>query len=58
MTSRVRLELYAKGLPNVAGFGKGTSDPFAVVTRLASDPSQAPQVLGKTEVCVVDGFCD
>lgn len=50
MTERVRLELYASKLKNVAGFGKGTSDPFAVVTQLSSDPREAPKVLGKTEV--------
>jgi len=35
---------------NVAGFGKGTSDPFAVVTQLANDPSETPKIIGKTEV--------
>ena len=28
----------------------GTCDPFAVVTRIATEPGQTPQVLGKTEV--------
>ena len=50
MAQRVQLEIYASKLKNVAGFGKGTSDPFAVVTQLASDPREEPRVLGKTEV--------
>jgi Ca2+-dependent lipid-binding protein len=37
-------------LKNVAGAFKGTSDPYAVVTLLANDPSEKPTVLGKTEV--------
>jgi C2 domain/Copine len=37
-------------LKNVAGAFKGTSDPYAVVTLLASDPNEQPKVLGKTEV--------
>ena len=32
------------------GAFKGTSDPFAVVTRLSTKPGQQPKVLGKTEV--------
>ena len=28
---------------------QGTSDPFAIVTLLASDPGEKPRVLGKTE---------
>lgn len=31
---------------------KGTSDPYCVVTLLASGPTERPQVLGKTEVYV------
>ena len=46
---RVKLSLSARQLPNVAGLGKGKSDPFAVVTKLAEGASQ-PEVLGKTEV--------
>lgn len=34
----------------MAGAFKGTSDPYAVVTLLASDPKEQPKVLGKTEV--------
>jgi hypothetical protein len=49
---KVRLELHAQGLKNVAGFGYGSSDPFAVVTLLANDPKQKPQVIGSTEVYV------
>jgi len=49
-TSRVRLEIYAQGLKNVAGAFKGKSDPFAIVTVLGSSPTEKPRVLGKTEV--------
>jgi hypothetical protein len=48
--TRVQLTLYAQNLKNVAGFGKGASDPYAVVTLIASDPRDKPQILGQTEV--------
>lgn len=48
--TRVRLELHAHGLKNVAGAFKGTSDPFAIVAVLGSTPNEKPIVLGKTEV--------
>lgn len=32
------------------GLGKGTSDPYAVVTQIATSPNQKPHVIGKTEV--------
>lgn len=51
--NKVRLELYANKLLNVAGLGKGTSDPFAVVTLLASNPRDKPRIIGKTEVYVL-----
>ena len=35
---------------NVAGLGKGTSDPFAVITLLANNPTEQPKIIGKTEV--------
>lgn len=47
---KVELSMHALKLKNVAGVGKGTSDPFAIVTRLATEPGQKPVVLGKTEV--------
>lgn len=47
---KVEVSLYASSLKNVAGMFKGTSDPFAVVTQLAAQPGEKPQVLGKTEV--------
>merc|ERR1719491_281710 len=47
---RIQLTLSATGLKNVAGIGKGTSDPFAIVTLLATGPGAKPKVLGKTEV--------
>lgn len=47
---KVRLEIHAANLTNVAGAFNGTSDPYAVVTLLASDPNAQPRILGKTEV--------
>ena len=47
---KVELSLHASKLKNVAGAFKGTSDPFAVVTKIASAPGQKPEVIGKTEV--------
>ena len=49
---KVRLELHAQGLKNVAGLGGGTSDPFAIVTLISNQPNVKPTVLGKTEVYV------
>lgn len=46
---KVRLELHAQHLKNVAGFGHGTSDPFAVVTLISNQPNVKPKILGKTE---------
>lgn len=42
--------MYATKLKNVAGAFKGVSDPYAVVTLLAGDPSERPRVLGRTEM--------
>eukprot|EP00980_Cylindrotheca_fusiformis_P002260 scaffold517_cov119-Cylindrotheca_fusiformis.AAC.43 len=47
---QVELSISAKKLKNVAGAFKGTSDPFAVVTQIATNPDSKPRVLGKTEV--------
>ncbi|CAB9509275.1 Copine-6 [Seminavis robusta] len=47
---KLELSIYARGLKNVAGFGKGTSDPFAIVTRLSVNENEKPEVIGKTEV--------
>lgn len=47
---KLQLSLHASKLKNVAGLGKGTSDPFAIVTLLATGPGETPRVLGKTEV--------
>jgi len=41
---KVEISLFASKLKNVAGFGKGKSDPYAVVTLGETN-------LGKTEVC-------
>jgi len=49
---KLELSLHARKLKNVAGAFKGTSDPFAVVTIVASRSGEAPTVLGKTEVYV------
>lgn len=46
----VELSISAKKLKNVAGAFKGKSDPFAVVTQIATSPDSKPRVLGKTEV--------
>ncbi|KAL7572428.1 hypothetical protein ACA910_006607 [Epithemia clementina (nom. ined.)] len=50
ITGRVRIELYASKLKNVAGAFKGTSDPYAVVTLLPNHPTEKPRVIGTTEV--------
>ncbi len=47
---RIQISLRATKLRNVAGFFKGTSDPFAVVTVLPNDRDSKPRILGKTEV--------
>lgn len=47
---KLELSLYGSGLKNVAGAFRGTSDPFAVVTRLSQRPGDRPEVLGRTEV--------
>jgi copine 1/2/3 len=47
---KIELSLHASQLKNVAGTFSGTSDPFVVVTSLATQPGAKPNVLGKTEV--------
>ena len=49
---KVELSLYASNLKNRAGgaFSSAISDPFCVVTSLATQPGAKPNVLGKTEV--------
>ena len=47
--NKVRLELHATKLKNVHG-AFSTSNPYAVVTLLASDPREKPKILGQTEV--------
>jgi hypothetical protein len=49
-TMKVRLEIHAQNLKNVAGFGGGKSDPFAIVTLISNQPNVKPTILGKTEV--------
>lgn len=50
ITMRVDISVHASKLKNVAGAFKGTSDPYAVVTEIATTPGETPKVLGKTEV--------
>jgi hypothetical protein len=47
---KLELSLHASKLKNVAGAFKGTSDPFAVATLIATSQGSKPKVLGKTEV--------
>lgn len=47
---KLELSIHAASLKNVAGAFKGTSDPFAVVTHIATRAGSKPNVLGKTEV--------
>jgi len=47
---KLELSLHASKLKNVAGAFKGTSDPFAVVTQIATTRGSKPNILGKTEV--------
>jgi hypothetical protein len=47
---KVELSIHAVKLKNVAGAFKGTSDPFAVVTKIATEKGSKPIILGKTEV--------
>lgn len=47
---KVELTLHASKLKNVAGLGKGISDPYAVVTHMATTTGEKPEILGKTEV--------
>ena len=47
---KVELSIHASGLKNIAGALKGTSDPFAVVTKIATSTGSKPEILGKTEV--------
>jgi hypothetical protein len=47
---KLEISLHATKLKNVAGAFKGTSDPFAVVTLIATKPGTTPKVIGKTEV--------
>eukprot|EP00548_Thalassiothrix_antarctica_P011608 CAMPEP_0194159326 /NCGR_PEP_ID=MMETSP0152-20130528/77766_1 /TAXON_ID=1049557 /ORGANISM="Thalassiothrix antarctica, Strain L6-D1" /LENGTH=681 /DNA_ID=CAMNT_0038868879 /DNA_START=51 /DNA_END=2094 /DNA_ORIENTATION=- len=47
---KLDISLHAKDLKNVAGAFKGTSDPYAVITHMATTPGTAPRVLGKTEI--------
>jgi hypothetical protein len=47
---KVEVSIHAVQLANAAGAFKGTSDPFAVITRIATAHGDKPEVLGKTEV--------
>jgi hypothetical protein len=47
---QLELCLSARNLKNVAGVLQGTSDPFVVVTKLATTRGAKAEVMGKTEV--------
>lgn len=47
---KIELSIHAIKLKNVAGAMKGTSDPFCVVTKVATTPGTQAEVLGKSEV--------
>jgi Ca2+-dependent lipid-binding protein len=47
---KLELSLHASNLKNVAGAFKGTSDPFSVVTKIATQKGTKAEVLGKTEI--------
>ena len=48
---KFHISLKARKLPNVAGFLKGTSDPYAVLTLYNKNDHDTPPVkIGKTEV--------
>jgi hypothetical protein len=47
---KLELSLRAVDLKNVAGFMKGTSDPFCVVTQMSTATGTPPKVLGHSEV--------
>ena len=47
---KLELSVHAVKLKNVAGAFKGTSDTFAIVTKIATKPGEKAEVLGKTEV--------
>jgi hypothetical protein len=49
---KLEISLHTSQLKNVAGAFKAASDPFAVVTQIATVPGITPKVLGKTEVYV------
>jgi hypothetical protein len=50
---RANIKLYAVRLKNLSGTFCGVSDPFCIVTLLASSPDKSPKVLGRTEVYVL-----
>jgi hypothetical protein len=47
---KLEMSLHAIKLRNVAGIFKGTSAPYAVVTKLASTWGSKPTIIGQTEV--------
>ena len=44
---KLEISLHASQLKNVAGAFKGISDPFAVVTQIATTPGTAPKCWDK-----------
>lgn len=47
---KLELSVHAIKLKNVAGAFKGTSDPFVVVTKIATEKGKHAEVIGKSEV--------
>jgi Ca2+-dependent lipid-binding protein len=47
---KLELSVHACKLKNVAGALKGTSDPFVIVTKIATEKGAKAEVVGKSEV--------
>ncbi len=47
---KIELSVHAIKLRNAAGAFKGTSDPFVVLTKIATEHGKKPEVLGKSEI--------
>jgi hypothetical protein len=52
MAQKIELSIYASGLDNMAGFLHGTSDLFAVVTKVSMAAGQPPIFVGRKETYV------
>jgi Ca2+-dependent lipid-binding protein len=47
---KIELSIHAIKLKNAAGAFKGTSDPFAIVTKIATEQGAKAEVIDKSEV--------